>query len=922
MSRADKRQHRDNVVGTSKDAAVRLYAFANTRPGYQLVFSPEQPIIVLKTKKGATEQHPCRQWAPFASLVFSQRPNTTHALYVVDTTALPESMEKEESVTPVVGPLIKRLSNVVARLNPHDATMIAAGVSAPLAFKYAVMGEKMLGHRDRLVRRLILVCPASIGPFQVMLQAVGKRAPVEDYPKPQLVVLLADAVHARGWREWLQEPAIASLLDTWSVTTNLSPTLFAAVAREAGSEADGTAVNLETHYSGPRVFRIDFVLSKATKKTEQHVTLSPLESTGCDDDAAHNNSGTEEDVDENEEEDDDENHEGCGGHCSQECHGHSGAASVFGLATLQHCVHPTSVVAEGRIMDAAMNILGTTQGRVCVHRLRDAAGSLKLAKGQAIRVQSRLQRDEFGRTTLEAMTVVQLTRMQARRSMTICSMGEVPAYNVSATAHAWGALLIRGRKCVLVRSHDGEFDGMRLPFLFHESAEESSVECAMQALCERCDISPDNFYMPSYFPPVCYYDRSLADGITVCVTMHVALAVSPPSGGAGDATEDEESPDEPYDWFSYAKAMRLLQTEAEQEALRDLQRCVRRAHDAGLYVPLKGFGVFGDEVGAAAGVVAAPQSLAGLELLVVCAPGDAEGRAMGIVRKHFGENAVRVGESTPRAEIERAAFAAVRAGARSLVLCITPDVDINLFSEEELTYWSQREVRPRCVTLLLPGVSERIVQQEDGRAAAAFVYDAMISDALLTVDSEMRRFTPPVWGLLRLASKLNSDLALYSGIAPRQPINFPPVAATTTADAEADLCEITIRRTGRPIAAARLAPLLEAEGLQQCYHHAMLLWAQGEVWLASRPHARGVVTLDASSRCLTLEEGDRWEEEEDGEQKGLAARENVITLHVWATQASCAELECAVGAMLDGMLCSSVPTEAESMGDDGLPTWD
>ncbi|PWU83109.1 hypothetical protein C4B63_392g12 [Trypanosoma cruzi] len=132
--------------------------------GIRWFFSPERPVIVLKTRKGSAHQHPCSQWAPLASLLFSQRPNTTHAMYVVDTTALPEAMEKEERATPNVGPVIKRLSNVMAKLNAHEATMVAAGVSAPLAFKYVIMGEKTLGHTDRLVRRLILLCPASIHP--------------------------------------------------------------------------------------------------------------------------------------------------------------------------------------------------------------------------------------------------------------------------------------------------------------------------------------------------------------------------------------------------------------------------------------------------------------------------------------------------------------------------------------------------------------------------------------------------------------------------------------------------------------------------------------------------------------------------------------------------------------------------------------
>ncbi|RNF00974.1 uncharacterized protein Tco025E_08689 [Trypanosoma conorhini] len=936
MSRADKRLHRDHVVGTSKDAAVRLYAFANTRPGYQVVFAPEQPVIVLKTRKGAEQQHPCSQWAPLAAHLFSQRPNTTHAMYVADTTALPEAMEQGERVTPTVGPVVKRLSNVLAKLNAHEATMVAAGVSAPLAFKYVIMGEKMLGHADRLVRRLILLCPESVRPFRQLAKDASKRAPAGEYPKPQLVVLTSNAAQAKEWQEWLQGSAtdasgeVLSLLDSWSISTNLKPSLFEAVAREAGSSADGTTVNLETHFSAPRVFRIDFVLSKETKKTEQRVTLSPLTTTGCDnDDGAA--AGSELDEEEEEEEEGGAASEGSEGPCSAGCHCPTEASTVFGITALQHCRHPTRVMLEGRVMDAAAGILGTTQGRVVVHRLAEAARlgaaglkGLELKKGLAVRVETSLERDEAGRTTLKALGLTPLTRMQEKRSMTVCAMAEVPSYNVSTTAHAYGALLVRGRKCVLVRSLSGEFGGMRLPFLLHDDAEESAMDCAVRALCEQCDISPDNFYIPSCIPPVCYYDRSGDDGSSVvCVTVYVALALTAPSGAARDAVEDEESPDEPYDWFGYAKATRLLRTEPERGALEDLQRCLRRAHDAGVYAPLKGFGVFGDDVAVATRHSSAPPSgsLAGLELMLVCAPGDTEGRATQLAKQLMTEFVLSVTPSTPREEVEQAALAALRAGAHVLVLCLSSDVDVNVFSEEELTHWSARGARPRVLTLLLPGVSEAIVGQRDAAAAAAFVYGAMLSDVLLTLDTDMEEFSPPTWGMLRLASQLNTDLALYCGLTARRPISFPPRATMTAANvstsSEASLREITLRRVGRPLIAARLAPLLEAGALRGCCRQATILWAQGEVWLASRPHARGALTLDARSCCFALDEGEPWQAHE-----AAAARENVILLHVWATPAALRELEGALGEMLDGMLGRATPPASEAAGEDGLPPWD
>ncbi|ORC87355.1 uncharacterized protein TM35_000221540 [Trypanosoma theileri] len=989
MSRADKQHHRDHVVGTAGDASVRVYAFANSRPAYRVVFAPEEPLIVLKTRASAGgPQHPCAQWAPFAAVVFRCRPNTTAAVYVVDTTQLPEAAMREENTVgghPIhqqtnhnnggdvnssnssknvncVGPVVRRVANTIARLNPHNATMIAAGVSAPIALKYAIAGEKRHGHSDRLVRRLLLVCPPSLDALKQLVRpdissTTTTTADSQSYPKLQLMVMLSDTSQLQRWKDWLQETAnTTSWLDSWSISTNLQPSLFEAVAREVGITADGTEVNLQTHYKTPRVFRIDFVLSKATKKTEQYVTLSPLTTTGCDenDDDDDENDEYEDNDTESHSDVEKEDHEGettrrkCkGDHDGESCcdshesHEDEVGETVFGLTTLQHCSHPTNVIVEGRLMDTEGTILGTTEGRVIIHGLHEAIkmndttmGKQKITKGVALHVESRLNRDDSGSTTLEVLKVTPLTKMQERRSMTICPMKEVPLYNVSSIAHAYGALLIRGRKCVLVRSLDGEFDGMRLPFLMHSDAEESCMQCAVRALCERCDISPDNFYIPNFFSPVCYYDKNGPDGKVLCVTIYIALAVSPPSGGAPDTVEDDENPGEPYDWFGFNKAMSVLQTEAEREVLVDLQRGVRRAYDATLYIPLKGFGVFGETVMDVGGPSTALPSLEGLEMMVVCAPGDVKGETMRLVREYITDRVVSVNESTSRVEIERAAVETMRDGARMLVLCLSPDVDVSLFSEEELTYWSEREARPRLVTLLFPDVSEMIVRENHPTAVAAraaFVYAVMLSDVLVTVDHRVENFSPSLWGVLRLASSLNADLALHAGVMARRSIEFPQEEEISN---EATLREISVRRVGCPIVASRLALLLKEGGMQllgcrnfqeekeeenstQTQCDGVLLWAEGEVWLASRPHARGVLTLDIHSHCLTLEEGDLWESEEENE----STRANEITLHVWATATTHAVLESTVAAALDDMMYTTMPSKVEAVRDDKLPQW-
>ncbi|EAN80539.1 hypothetical protein, conserved [Trypanosoma brucei brucei TREU927] len=960
MSRPDKRRHRDCVVGTTKDESVRLYAFANTRPGYQVVFSPEQPLIVLKTRKSADKprQHPCMQWSPLASLLFVQLPNTTHAMYVADTTGLPDSMEREEQVSTTVGPIVKRLANVVAKLNPHNGTMVAAGVSGVLAFKYIFMGEKTLGHTDRLVQRLLLVCPPSIHPFLALFQVMGKRVPERGYPKPEIVVVLSDVSAVNGWNEFLTDFAATSALESWSVSSNVEPSLFAAILREAGISADGTKVALETRHSAPRVYRIDFVLSAVTKRTEQQVTLSPLSSSGC---GEEDMGSSPLESDDGEECEDEEEYE-CGDHerglgkseFPPVCRGVGTSEEVFGLMSLPNCKRSTCVVVEGRIMDAAATTLGTTQGRVYVtgmHEVLKCSSSgtssvHKSIKGVAVRLRSFVKRDEQGRTSLQVTSAVFLTKNQERRSMTVCSMAQVPAYNVSEVAHAYGALLVRGRKCVLVRSLDEEYEGVRLPYLLHTSSEESSMECAERALCEHCDISPDNFYLPSYIPPTCVYEKDADTGITTSRMMYVALAVTPPAEGAGDAVEDEEDFNEPYDWFGYTRALRMLQSCADRKIVQQLQCAVRSAYDVGLYIPLKGLGVFGDDVLGVAGrrtsevepASGMRRPLEGLELLVVCSPGDTSGQSMQVAREHLTECVLRVGNETPRCEILQGARETMQAGKTTLVLCLQCDVDVNVFSEEQLTYWSEKGARPRLVTLLFSGVSEMILQGADDGAdsASAFIYSIMLSDVLVTAEEDQQKFTSEMWGLLQLAHELNGELMLCAGIVSRRPIETPPIGkegdgGDQTSYDESSLHEITVTCTGRPVEPSRLARLLEVAGLDECYRHAVVLWVQGEVWIASRPKSRGLLALDISSRCLTLEEGEPWEDDEGDDRagKGEDKRQNVITVYVWATAAGRDAVRGTINTIWEPVLCTASPlprgiSEGAKVGevDDGLPPWE
>ncbi|CCW60372.1 unnamed protein product [Phytomonas sp. EM1] len=610
MSRHDKKYHQENVLGTAQDQSVRLFAFSNSRAGYQVCFSPEAPIFILKTKKSkTTQQHPCKQWESFSALVFDAAPNTTHAVYLADTSTLDgPQYEQEELINgAAVGPLLKRLSNVITKLNPHNSTLVAAGVSALLALKYVLVGEKQLGHRDRLIGRAVLVLPSLLEDCKNLVQEVLRMRDLKPdaYPLPELVVLVADASTASDWTKWLSTVQVEGpLFAAWSVITDLEPSLFAAVARHAGVVADGTEVDLATRFLTPRVYRIDFVLSSQTKSVEQVVQPCDLDpsnhdkvdkhltaSFGCGHDAdtaVATVEDTENDA-KNKWEDDSE----------------KGESLFFGLSGLQHLTGSVKLLVEGRIMDLARGIVGSIEGQVVVEGLescmRETAPDLlkrvksTREKGVAVELTASLVRDKVGRTYLHPRTLRALTVNEIQSSFTVGdSVDSLPPYNISNIAYNYGGILIRGRKCALIRnlSDTNHPDRMFFPYT-PASSSETATECAIRAVCEGCDVSCDNFYVPSWIPPVIYYKQE--DELLRCIALYIMFATDPsPQGIDGDRFEDAPDPEEPYDWTSYDRARTLLSSEAEREALMEAKGLLRKAAMVGMYQHFPNYGFFGD----------------------------------------------------------------------------------------------------------------------------------------------------------------------------------------------------------------------------------------------------------------------------------------------------------------------------------------
>lgn len=107
-----------------------------------------------------------------------------------------------------------------------------------------------------------------------------------------------------------------------------------------------------------------------------------------------------------------------------------------------------------------------------------------------------------------------------------------------------GALVLRGNRCVLVRSLASPpvWSGMRIPFV-QRSASESALDGAIRAAAEHCDCDTDELELLPYVPPaVLYLD---VDGRTEqrSVLIYALYAVSAPPPGPlenVDMSDDEE----------------------------------------------------------------------------------------------------------------------------------------------------------------------------------------------------------------------------------------------------------------------------------------------------------------------------------------------------------------------------------------------
>jgi len=156
-----------------------------------------------------------------------------------------------------------------------------------------------------------------------------------------------------------------------------------------------------------------------------------------------------------------------------------------------------------------------------------------------------------------------------------------------------GALLLRGNRCVLVRSISGEWEGMRVPSLV-PNPNEAPHETAIRAVMEFADVDACEMRALPHVLPVAMY---APNGRPIMVELYPLYATSaPPSYGEGyenDESADTEDEDDPYDWYSFPKAITRLD-KVSGMAIRSMALALMQASSVGL-VPSKWGGVFGQE---------------------------------------------------------------------------------------------------------------------------------------------------------------------------------------------------------------------------------------------------------------------------------------------------------------------------------------
>ena len=161
-----------------------------------------------------------------------------------------------------------------------------------------------------------------------------------------------------------------------------------------------------------------------------------------------------------------------------------------------------------------------------------------------------------------------------------------------------GGLVLRGNRCVLVRSLKGLWDGMCIPSV-NAATDETPQQTAARAVTELCDIDGDEFCILSGIEPLTIYQPyGLKEGN---ITVYLMYAEQPPPDGPLEDQDTEDDTDL-YDWYTWHRAVKALSDTGNESSIAVMRSiaCVLAAASAsasaaGDLIPRKWGGVFGQE---------------------------------------------------------------------------------------------------------------------------------------------------------------------------------------------------------------------------------------------------------------------------------------------------------------------------------------
>ena len=161
-----------------------------------------------------------------------------------------------------------------------------------------------------------------------------------------------------------------------------------------------------------------------------------------------------------------------------------------------------------------------------------------------------------------------------------------------------GGLVLRGNRCVLVRSLKGHWDGMCIPSV-NAATDETPQQTAARAVTELCDIDGDEFYILSGIEPLTIYQPyGQKEGN---ITVYLMYAEQPPPDGPLE-DQDTEDVTDLYDWYTWHRAVKALSDTGNESSIAVMRSIASvlaaasaSASAAGDLIPRKWGGVFGQE---------------------------------------------------------------------------------------------------------------------------------------------------------------------------------------------------------------------------------------------------------------------------------------------------------------------------------------